>query len=99
MANVTIDNTTKSGRLRIQYNDLYPSRVDHSVQFQINETISAVDILDFAGAECVEVMNNQSFANMFTNDALSERFFPVDTVNGVAPASLSDLRDKILALL
>ena len=99
MAKVIIDNTIKAGWLRFTYNDYFPATIDHKDQFQRGTNITAVDIIDVGGEECVEIMTSQSFPMYFTDDALSSYFMKVDTVNGAAPTSLTDLRDKILALL
>lgn len=98
MANVVITDTTKTGWIKIVYNDYYPNSSDHKEQFQLKTDISAVDIVVVGSSEVVEIMNSNSIRNYYTNVA-STNFFTVDTVNGVAPSSVSDLRDKILALL
>jgi hypothetical protein len=99
MANVVITDTDKAGWIKIAYNDYYPTSVDHSVQFQRKTDISAVDLVKYGNEECMEVMNSNSFPQYFTNDLLDVGFFIVDSINGVAPTSLTDLRDKFLALL
>lgn len=99
MANLTIDNTTKTNWIYYVWNDYYTNGTcTHKEQFERMESITAVDIIKIGGNECVEIMNQQDF-NVFLTHTSSNQFFQVDTINGVAPTSLTDLRDKILALL
>ena len=98
MANVVITDTDKTGWLKIAYNDYYSANTDHKEQFQLKSDMTAVDIVLVGTSEVVEIMNSNSIRNYYTNVA-SDNFFTVDTVNGVAPTSVSDLRTKILALL
>jgi hypothetical protein len=98
MANVVITDTDKVGFIKFVYNDYYPTVTDHKVQFQRKENISAIDIIDCGGTEVLEIMDDNTIRHYFIHSA-SDHFFTVDSVNGVAPTSLTDLRDKILALL
>lgn len=98
MANVVITDTDKAEWIKMSYNDYYPSQVDHKEQFQRKSDISAVDIILLGDSEAVEIMDSNSVRNYYSNE-LSSSFFTVDSVNGVAPESITDLRDKILALL
>ena len=99
MANVTINNTSKSNWINYVWNDYFTNNTcTHKETFERIESIVAVDIIKVGGNECIEVMNQQDYPILLTNGT-SSKFFQVDSVNGVAPSSLTDLRDKILALL
>lgn len=98
MANVVITDTSKTGWIKIVYNDYNSSLTDHKEQYQLKSDITAVDIITVGANDVVEIMNSNSIRNYYTNIA-SDNFFTVDSVNGVAPTSITDLRDKILALL
>lgn len=98
MANVVITDTTKAGWVKIVYNDYYPLSTDHAEQYRLKSDITAIDIIQVGTSEVVAIMNSNSIRNYYTNMA-STQFFTVDSVNGVAPSSVSDLRDKLLALL
>ena len=99
MANVVITDTDKTGWIKIEYNAYYPTSCTHKTLTERKESITAVDIIAVGGEECVEVMGGQDFSEFYTHDNTSNRFFIVDTINGVAPTSISDLRTKLLALL
>lgn len=99
MANLKINNTVKTNWINYQWNDYFTNNTcTHKDQFERKESIVAVDIIKVGGDECIEIMNSQDFP-IFLTDQASTRFYQVDEVNGVAPTSLTDLRDKILALL
>jgi hypothetical protein len=101
MANVTIDDTFKVGWIKIDMNDYYPYRTPHA-QFIFRKTnLGSVDKEFADGATCVELHISHEpdlHLNVSVNpDAVKS--FTVDTVNGLVPSSIDDLRDKILALL
>lgn len=99
MANLVINNTSKADWVTYIWNDYYTNGTcSHKEQYERETAISAVDIIKIGGNECVEIMNEQDFSIFLTHTA-SNQFFVVDSINGVAPVSLTDLRDKILALL
>jgi hypothetical protein len=99
MANIVITDTGKTGWIKIEYNAYYSSNVNHKLENVRKECISAIDIISVGGVECVEVMGVQEFSQYFTHDAASQQFYIVDSVNGVAPTSVDDLKTKLLALL
>lgn len=99
MAKLTINNTDKANWLHYVWNDYYTDGLcTHKDQYERVDSITAVDIIKVGGVECVEIMNQQDF-NVFLTHTTTSQFYQVDSVNGATPSSLTDLRDKILALL
>jgi hypothetical protein len=102
MANITINNTDKAGWLRIQLNDYYNGTngdAEHYIP------ASGAGILRICrgtidGVEFVEMhIVDKKQPLFFTDGAGNDNIKTVDTVNGVAPSDLDDLKLKILALL
>ena len=100
MANVTILDTVKVGWITINMGDYYPDRTPVP-QFNIRKTIiSDVDLEDKDMTSCVKMLLSEDRRFYFNITPNSDYIYSyaVDTVNGVAPTSIDDLRDKILAL-
>ena len=92
MAKLVINNTDKSGFMRYVWNDYFVNGTcTHKDQYERLSSIVAVDIIKVGGNECVEIMNQQDFPIFLTFEE-SNQFYQVDTVNGVAPESIIDLR-------
>jgi hypothetical protein len=102
MANITINNTDKAGWLRLQINDYYDGLngdAEHYVPASSAGILricrGAIDTVEFVEMHIVD--KKQPF--FFTNGAGNDNIRTVDTINGVVPTSLDDLKLKILALL
>lgn len=99
MANITINNTDKSGWLHININDYYNGlNGDHEHYAPIGDGMPiCVGKLD--GVEYVELhVEYEKEPFYLTNGAGNGVIRTVDTVNGVAPTSIADLTTKLLAL-
>jgi hypothetical protein len=101
MANVTIDNTSKTGFLKINLGDYYSttegSEREHWVR--ISDDFTGLCLKDVNGTLVVELHIGHEDNSFYFNYTASTDAMIVDTVNGVAPTTLNDLRDKILALI
>lgn len=96
MANLTVDNTTKSGWITIVFNDMSSDYI--SAQFPIDR-VDAVDIEIINGNILIEFYVSHIIKPLYLSDVLAGGLLTVDAVNGVAPTSLNDLKLKLLALL
>lgn len=91
MANLVVTSTTNT--IQVSFNDYYPDtyefskgtwRKDHLQTIQLNSVIH----INIEGELPWLVSHNGSGGS-----------FQIDSVNGVAPASLSDLYDKLVAMI
>lgn len=100
MANVTINNTAKSGFLTINFGSYYPSVSKHKeIYSRISDDFGGVHTIEQDGFEGIELHLKTSDTSIFLHYTSTTNYKIVDSVNGVAPTSLTDLRDKILALI
>lgn len=101
MANLTIVDTVKAGWITIQMNSYYPSRTPHEELNFRKTNVGSVDKEFADGTDCVEMHISQESDLYLTYLVISDssKSYTVDSVNGAAPVSINDLRDKILALL
>jgi hypothetical protein len=99
MANITIDNTSVEGWFNLYLNALATPGEDYEHHCPLVE-VSGVDLAEFNGHYGIELHITHEDKPFYLSYAAStDNFLQVDSVNGVAPTSLDDLRDKILALL
>jgi hypothetical protein len=100
---ITIIDTAKEGWLTVDTNALYSSGSVLKQQLNIKKTsINAVNIVKDAGSlqEFIEVhTSDTSPPYTLSNNTSQSKFYPIESVNGGAPSSLEDLKDKILALI
>jgi hypothetical protein len=101
MANVTIDNTSKSGFLKLSLGDYYSGENGEELEhwIRISDDFIGLCIKNIEGSLAVELHISHEDNIFCFNYIASSGTLVVDTVNGVAPTSLNDLRDKILALI
>ena len=100
MANITINNTDKSGWMHLCLNDYYNGTNGDSEHYTpIEHGIGGICIGKIDGVQYIELhIKHESESFYLTNAGTNPNIKIVDTVNGVAPTSFDDLRDKILAL-
>jgi len=99
MANITINNTDKSGWLHLMLNAYYDGVNGDFEHYSPLAHILEIYIGKIDGVDYVRLhMSNESEAFYLTNTGTNLNIKIVDTVNGVAPTSFVDLKNKILAL-
>jgi hypothetical protein len=96
MANLIIDNTTKSGWITFVYNETSEDLI--TSQFP-TDNIDGVDLEIVNSSTVVELYISHFKKPLFLCVSETGSAIIVDTVNGVVPTSIDDLKDKILALL
>jgi len=101
MANITINNTDKAGYIRLELNDYFNGvNGDWEHYIPISGGITRVCSGMADGNSYVELhVNGKPHAFFLTDSGVYDNIKIVDSVNGVAPTSLDDLKDKILALI
>lgn len=100
MANVTINNTDKADWLHIILNDYYNGANGDSEHYTPIHDVGGLCIGKIDGVDYIELhIRHEDTSFYLTNAGVSPNIMIVDSINGVAPTSLNDLRDKILALL
>lgn len=100
--NITIDNTSKSGWLKLALNDYYDGSDGDSEHWTCIATgIGGVCAGKINGIDYVELyMSHEEESFLLTWQTTdSEYIRTVATINGVAPTSITDLKTKLLALL
>ncbi len=100
MANITINNTDKSGWLHISLGAYYNGTNGDSEHYTpIDGGIGGICVGKMDGVDYLELhIEHEKEAFYLTNGAGNDNIKTVDTVNGVPPSSITDLKDKILAL-
>ena len=96
--NVEITDTDKAGFIKFVYNSYFPDSTKIKEQYKRKTDITSINLIKYGNTECLEMIYETNKSSYFIN-TVSDNFFTVDSVNGIAPTSLNDLKDKILALL
>ena len=99
MANLAINDTDKGGWIVIYMNDYYPTSTMHAEHWIAKENLRGLDLITTNGEDGCELYVSHEPNPVLISFDVTDSFFKVDTVNGVAATSNDDLRDKILALL
>ena len=99
---ITITDTEKAGWFKILTNDVYLAGMTMIKEINIaKESVKLMQVVKSNGIEYIEAhlqgLDNAVYS--FTNQAQGTPYFPIESVNGVVPADLEDLKNKILALM
>lgn len=99
--NITIDNTTKSGWLKLSLNGYYNGTDGDSEHWTPLDHVTGICVGKISGCDYVELhIEHEDNSFLLTwNTPTSHYVRQVDEINGVAPTSITDLRDKLLSLL
>jgi hypothetical protein len=95
---VVITDTSKLGFIKFENNNYFPDYTKIKEQFKKKADITSVNIIKYGATDCIEIIYEMNKSSYFIHTQ-SDNFFTVDSVNGIAPTSLEDLRDKIIELL
>jgi hypothetical protein len=101
MANVTINNTTKANWLFVDFGD-YATTNDDKIHYSPIANITGLCTGRFDNSQDyveVHVEHEQKPIYLCYGASVNVTVKTVDSINGVAPTSQSDLLTKILALL
>jgi hypothetical protein len=100
MAKVVINNTDFTGFLSIYLNDYYNSdNTDKEHHARISNGVGGICIGDVNGVLAVELHLNHEVESFHFSYIEGDNIMQVDSINGVAPTSINDLRNKLIALL
>ena len=93
---IEIDTTTKQGFVRVQMNALSNLHNIKEWYRRISDFLEVGIASDNSFVEIKISGNNSLFCSF---DTQQSQYAPIETVNGVAPISNEDLKDKLLAIL
>lgn len=99
---ITIVDTIKAGFITVKTNDFYNSGAVELKEMNITKaSINAVNIIkDTDGQTYVKIHRSDTGKSFDVSSNLTQsKFYPIQSVNGVAPADSDNLKDLILALI
>ena len=101
MANITINNTDKAGYLHLCLNDYYDGNNGDSEHYTpIDGGIGGICVGKMDGIDYIKLhIEHEDTSFYLTYSGGNDNIRIVDSINGVAPTSFSDLKTKLLAIL